>query len=523
MLLVAAVFASIVATHLDVVPIWDATNYLQCVEQAVIKPFDLLNFRCWGHPALFYDLLWAATQYVWPWTPAPMYVVNAVIGVASIVAFDGLVRRLFPDQGSSEYALVTALYAFAPLFVSHAVFLSVDFGATALFVIYLYFLAVRRFWIAAVVAVALLFTKETGAAAWAVTLGAYITAWVLRPGQSWPQRVLALRALYPQALVVVPVVAFAWFAAVVRHVPGGLIGSYAAVQALANPFDAFLNTNLADPSMRAFLADIFILNYQWLYTAVIAAAIGAALIRVSPHVDDSDDRTRRGIFLTLVLGGLVYIVTRYRSSNGARYVLLATPLLLLVFYHALLSVCERHSRRLAYLSGCVALVFISNFRTIDFVSRSFFGTFAFGEHALLNMTSLTGGLNLDSIVYNLEFLQLQYLYADMIQDLRPQSGSVLLMGNAIYNFPPDIDGRDYRLTSEPSHVLPLFVALGDVKREVIASHMQRNGQLFYYVAFANADNVQLRGLLADYPLVRSKRYQRHGYALDLYVFSFPFA
>src|SRR3954470_18210321 len=163
--------------------------------------------------------------------------------------------------------------------------------------------------------VALLFTKETGAAAWAVTLGAYITAWVLRPGQSWPQRVLALRALYPQALVVVPVVAFAWFAAVVRHVPGGLIASYAAVQALANPFDAFLNTNLADPSMRAFLADIFILNYQWLYTAVIAAAIGAALIRVSPHVDDSDDRARRGIFLTLALGGLVYIVTRYRSSN----------------------------------------------------------------------------------------------------------------------------------------------------------------------------------------------------------------
>ena len=109
----------------------------------------------------------------------------------------------------------------------------------------------------------------------------------------------------------------------------------------------------------------------------------------------------------------------------------------------------------------------------------------------------------------------------MIQDVRPQAGSVVLMGNAIYNFPPDVDGRDYTLTARPSHVLPLFVAIGDVKREVIASHMQRNGQPFYYVAFANADNVQLRGLLADYPLLRSKRYQRHGYTLDVYVFSFP--
>src|SRR3954452_5970449 len=101
-----------------------------------------------------------------------MYVVNAVIRVESIVPFDGLVRRLFPDQGSSEYALVTALYAFAPLFVSHAVFLSVDFGATALFGIYLYFRAVRHFWVAAVAAWALLFTKETAAAPWGVTLGA---------------------------------------------------------------------------------------------------------------------------------------------------------------------------------------------------------------------------------------------------------------------------------------------------------------------------------------------------------------
>ena len=116
--------------------------------------------------------------------------------------------------------------------------------------------------------------------------------------------------------------------------------------------------------MRAFLGDIFVLNYQWLYTAVIAAAIAAALVRVAPSGSDSDDRVRRGIFLTLTLGGLVYIVTRYRFSNGARYVLLAMPLVILVFYHALLTVCRRHGRRLVYLSACAILVFISNFRTI---------------------------------------------------------------------------------------------------------------------------------------------------------------
>ena len=93
-------------------------------------------------------------------------------------------------------------------------------------------------------------------------------------------------------------------------------------------------------------------------------------------------------------------VTRYRFSNGARYVLLASPVLILAFYHALLSLFQRQITRLIYLAVCATLVFLSNFRTLDVVSRSFFGTFAFGSHAMLDMTSMTGGLMLDSIVYN---------------------------------------------------------------------------------------------------------------------------
>ena len=523
LLLVIFLFVAIVATHLDAVPFWDAKNFLQCVEVAVAKPFDLLSLRCWGHPSLVYVWIWSWTQYVWPWTPAFLYVTNAVVGVMSIVAFDELLRRLFPGKADTEYALVTALYALAPLFVSHAIFLNLDYGATALFVLFLHFLVARRFWTAAAFGAALAFTKETAVAAWTVTIGAYIVACVLRPRTSWVERAATLRSLAPLLAVPAAVGAYILFAGVVHHDPGGWVGSYAPVQAVPDRVDAFLNTNLADPSMRAFLADIFVLNFQWLYTAVVVVALCAAAIRVAPPPRDSIDQARWGMFFALTLAGLVYIVTRYRFSNGARYVLLATPLLILAFYQALLFLCARGRRRLLSLAVCAFLVFVSNFRSIDFVSRSFFGTFAFGSHAMLDMTSLTGGLKLDSIVYNLEFLQLQYLFGDMIRDLRPQNGSILLMGNAIYNFPPDVDGRDYTLTADPTHAVPFFVALGDVNREVIASHVRSDGQLFFYIAFANADNVQLRELLKRYPLVRTKTYQRHGYTLDLYTFRFWFA
>jgi hypothetical protein len=139
------------------------------------------------------------------------------------------------------------------------------------------------------------------------------------------------------------------------------------------------------------------------------------------------------------------------------------------------------------------------------------------------MPSLTGGLKLDTLVYNLEYLQLEYLFGDMIQDRRPVPGTVLLMGNAMFNFPPEVDGRTYRMTPDPTHAVPYFIAIGDVTRHQLQSHMQRDGDLFHYMAFANAGNEQLQALLKDYPLVTTKRYQRHGYTFDLYTFRFTFA
>jgi hypothetical protein len=61
LLLVILLFVAVVATHLDAVPFWDAKNFLQCVEVAVAKPFDLLSLRCWGHPSLVYVWMWSWT------------------------------------------------------------------------------------------------------------------------------------------------------------------------------------------------------------------------------------------------------------------------------------------------------------------------------------------------------------------------------------------------------------------------------------------------------------------------------
>jgi hypothetical protein len=80
----------------------------------------------------------------------------------------------------------------------------------------------------------------------------------------------------------------------------------------------------------------------------------------------------------------------------------------------------------------------------------------------------------------------------------------------------------YALALDLSHALPFTILSGDgdVQRDVLRTHVMGDGDRFFYMAFANADNHQLRMLLKQYPLVGTKQYERNGYTLDVYTFRF---
>ena len=520
--IVVIVFVGIVVSYLGFIPYWDAQSYFNCIAAATGQPFDLLNFRCVGHPSVVYLLLLGLVQYVTPWNASLMYAINAILGVASIVAFHALLRLLFPKRSPIEYALVTALFAFAPLFVAHAIFLNVDFGMTVFFAVFLYFLVARRFWAASVSAVAMMFSKEIGAAAYAVTIPAYFVAFALPLPKSWTERLAVLRSLAPLAAAPLVLVIYVVFFHLSRPNPGSWLEAYLPMGAVQDRLDLILNTNLADAGMRSYLADIFVLNFQWFYSGVLIAAAFAMVWRSTDRRHAPVATAGSGRFLSLVLAGLVYAVTRYRLFNNARYVLIVSPILILLSYRALLSVCANGTARRTLLGVAASLVFLSNFRTLDAASKLVFGTFNFGSHALLDMTSLTGGLRLDSIVYNLESLQFHYLFSDMMQDLRPAPHAVFFMGDTTYNFPAPVDEHSYALTLDPARALPLSILSGDgdVQPGQLRKHLTGEGERFFYMAFANADNHQLRMLLERYPLSRTTSYERSGYRLDVYTFWF---
>jgi hypothetical protein len=517
-LLIGLLFAAIIALYSDFVPYWDAENYAGCISDAVQKPFDLLNFRCFGHPSIVYLFVLGLAQRLSPWTVSLAYAANALLGAASIIAFHGLIRRLLPQRSSVEYGLVTALYAFMPVFVVHAIFLNIDYGVTAFFVLFLYFLVAGRFWLASVFGVATIFSKEVGAAGYAAAVGAYVVAFVLGAGLPRPEGLGRLRLAAP--LVVAPLTLAAYLVDARMLTPGtSWLSAYLPLGIVSDRLDALLTVTPANPGIRSFLADIFILNYQWLYTAIVIAAALRELVRRTKGRPENPVAPGVALFLSLMLVALVYAVSRYRDFNNVRYVLIVSPVLIALFYRALLSVFRRQRHRQWFLGLTALLVFLSNFRTIDVVSKGVFGTFPFGSHALLDMPSIIGGPKLDCLVYNLESLEFGYLLRDMMRDVRPRPGAVFFIGKPTYFFPPKVDARSYALTRDPSHALPLSILdrAADASQDALRQHLG-GAERFFYMAFPNVDNDLLQLLQKEYAVVREKRYERAGYAFDLYTF-----
>jgi hypothetical protein len=521
---IALLFAGIVASYGDYVPYWDAKGYYDCIAHTAQASFDLNNTRCFGHTTVSYLLPLVLTQYVAPWNVSAVYAANVLLGIASIAGFHALLRLLVPQRPPIEYALVTMLYAFAPLFVVHAIFLNLDYGMTAYFVLFLYFLMARRFWPAGILAGGVVLAKETGAAVFAATIVAYAIAFIALKRPSFEDAIAELRRHAPLLAAPLALAGYVIAFRLTHEHDGPWVASYAVVSMLHDPLTA-LSINPADAGVRSFLADAFVLNYQWIYTATLVVAACAALVRTTAEGTARLTTARGGIFLSLLLVGLVYVATRYRDYNNARYVLVVSPVIVALFYRALLSVAVNANARRLILGVTAAVVFLSNFRTIDFVSRSVFGTFSVGSHALLDMPSIIAGPKMDAIVYNLEALQFDYLLRDLMRDVRPAPQTVFFMGDPTYNFPPKVDAQSYGLTVDPARALPLTILSldGDLKRDALRKHLTgAGGDQFFYMAFANADNHQLRLLLTEYkyPLVGQKRYVRNGYAVDLYTFRF---
>jgi hypothetical protein len=513
--LAAATAALLLAPHLDFVPMWDGWAYALCAMDVATYHFALSPLRCGGHPAYVYAGVLGGVQLLDLGNQGLLVLVNGTLLAVATVGFHRLMRRAFPGEDhETDIALLTAAFLLQPPFLASVIQPALDLPVltgtiwcTALFV-------ERRWFWCAVSGTAMAFSKETGVLLYAALLGCCVV-WVLArtPGTF----VARLRALVPLAPTVAPLVAYAGYVVAFRGFRPGRSPVWQT--SVGPPLLEKLLTPRMDAEVASYLALLFVLNFAWLLTTSMAVDGVVGVVRLarrrSARVVAGADRAVIG-FLTLAAVATVIALTRFTTYSNVRYVMAGTGLLLPLAYVALVRLGLAPSARRVALGTYATLLAVSALRTVDPVSRQVWGTFRFGSHRMLNMTSITAeccGAGRDQLVYSLEFARLHDLTDSVLATLVRDTATVIALPSRMdYLNVGRLDRSTWRRTLrrtgsfEPTVVDgPWVLARTAAPRSLV------------YVALPNAlDSVTLALLSDRYVVGPERRFKASGYALSAY-------
>ena len=438
LLLVLGVYAGTVLAYVDFVPIWDGLSYSRdCMVRAVSSPFSLLNFNCFSHPTLAYVLLVALPQYLDVGNVALLHLSNMLLGIASIVAFFFLIRRLFPQQDRwPERLLVTLVYAGYPLVLANTLNMNPDFGVLVFFLITLCLLVHGRLVLTAVAGLFLVFSKEPGILLYGCVVGSYCFFFIGRSGLPGKQKLRELVKLWPLCLPVVLFLAFYLYKAQLADPLLWAASDAAEPARLARAFTSFA---LLDLGFLGYARGLLLINFNWIMTLFVAALL---IMRVAQYLLGSPRTTpgpggNHDLSFTLTLFFLVFFfLTRFPTYTNLRYVLPVYPLLIIFFYHALCVLLRSRKLRMVVLSALLMVSYGSSFVTFDPVSKYAYGTFKFGSLDMLKMAHVTGeccGYGRDQLVYNLQFTKFDQVINTIFQDLKPTRDTLFLAHSGFRN------------------------------------------------------------------------------------------
>jgi hypothetical protein len=524
------VFAGMVSAYADYVPIWDGRIYADCVVDASRRlTFDSL--RCGDHPTHGYIAWLVLAQLLSRGSFGLMLLTNAALGVVAIFAFHRIARSVFPgEERALERSALCLAFAVHPALLSSAIQINVDFGVMVFFLVSLAALLERRVHLAWLAGLCLSFSKETGAVFYAAMIGLYVLVFVTRAPGALATKWRAVRGLLP---LLVPLLAMATYLFVRSRTP------HTSLVWLGSPASDLVATVFSfdprPPILANYLVLMFVVDFLWLPSLLVAVDLGWGVLRFvvgagARPTDGADPTTVR--FVQLLALALVFLITRVPFGSNTRYLLPAYPILLLVFALSLSRLPIRRTLRLAFVSLTALLLFVSNFATIEPISRRFFRSWEFGEHEMLDMLSRTVeccGHGRDQLVYNLEFTAIHYLLNQMLADIRPTADtSIAIDGRADWFLLEDVDPITFRRSLRGANTIrPRVIDVTNKKLSpgrfyassgVRLQDLQELPPKLFYVSIPNVeDGLAMQLLGARYYEVGHKDYEHHGYVARLYL------
>lgn len=508
-----AFYYALTIPHLGYIPLWDS---LENLEEYLFLPRQHLYFYNLvmmhnGHPSLGYFWLFWIGHWLFPSQMLMIHILNLLVGTLGIVAFHRVAAIAFEGMaGKLEIALLTTAFAVQPVFVAYAVNMSPDYGIVTYFLATLWFLYADKLGWAALTGLMLLFSKEIGVPTYMLLVMFYLGGAVrkYRWRDVWPLAIpLLFFGIYCSYQLHKHRPIFPWAVRWMNNET--LSGTY-----LPNPFKADFKMACLGP---------FVFEFQWIFTAVIVAgSIAGILARLPRKISPAElGDWMRGINLPMrcfifLLAGCLYIDSRTVIFTNQRYFFALYPLILLLFFAAIIQLRVTPRVRATALAASIVLLVACNFRTLDPISKKIAGTFNFGSHKLLSIATIKpdfGNLNRDEMVYNLEHTHFSGLMDMAFAKIRPTDRTALVIPGDSWWMLSRLDARTFRRTesTRSPFIKPRLLSPDSV------GGMKNKPELIYAMLFPNLDNKKMMQSLLPYYALRERQvFSESGYAIEVW-------
>lgn len=494
------------------VPIWDAWRNTDIwIRQAVFSPFNLFNFDSGGHPSFSYFLPLGLLQYIDFGNMIFLHGTTTVMGTIAILFFYKLLKLIFPETKNIEIYLLTAIFAFYPIFLASQLHINPDFGVLVYFVVFLYLYLRQKRIASLTAALFLVFAKESGIMVYAATLICFSSVSLITDRLSHTKIIQNIKRNF---IYLLPFVLFV-FRLLYRVYALKTDALWFAFNTSSRPLDfvTFSPDILSRVPLSYFLG-IFVINFNWIMTIFIVVGFFAVVFGRTHRVIVGERKLLVMVYLIFTLS-LIFL-TLFKTFTNVRYFLTLYAMMIMLSYVGLKALIVSRRLRVGVLLFVFLIFLSSNFLTLDPVSKKIWGTFRFGRHEMLKMTSITGeccGWGRDQLAYNLQFTYFHKLLDKFYTAVRIGSS------DPIAHHPidsPEIIGRvdkknfqrtlRIRESYEPYLVTYIYPSL-----------IPKPDQI-YYLEFPNVDNKEtLRYYLTYYTIEEVKSYEQDGYSMNVYL------
>ena len=436
LLVLVSAALSILVQHSDYIPVWDAGWYYACIFNAVEAPFQLRHFNCVGHVSVTYIAILALFQHLGPGQPYWLFLGNFSLLCLAAISFYFLVKsfnglRQEYDQFDISDALATICFITCPPIIANLFHINLDFGVMIFSLCTLLALRSGNCWMAALCGTLMVFSKEIGLPLYGglILVGESFFTLKERPRFNTRKSWLRLFILgLPIALYLVRIVR-----RLVLYPEQSLFYTEQEYHfAEKSAVDMFLDFNIFEATFRTYLFDIFIFQFNWIFTI---SAIISVFVLLKRRLIQLNDTWKTYLSLAFFLIGTVYLVSRHRPFNHIRYVLPALPIYFLFCYALMKQALPRLMTRsiLAVISG---LFLCSQLRSFDPLSVKYFGMVSLGDYSVYNMarhfftsSPNRASFNRDELAYNLQFMYPLRAAQLAIKEISPD-GHTTFMGSS---------------------------------------------------------------------------------------------